>query len=122
MYAHQAQGASIRARAKYYIEGEHPTRLFCSLKKHNGVQKHIPKLIVDKDGSKNHITDQKSIENTIYDYYSDLFSSKPTEIETICDFFFENVESSSCPQLSTVQKEEMEGMLTIFELTKYVKK
>ena len=30
-----AQGAYIRARTKHKVDGERPTRLFCSLEKHN---------------------------------------------------------------------------------------
>ena len=89
--------------------GERPTKLFCSLEKHNGVQKHIPKLIVDKEGSRNHLMDQKSIEDAIYGYYKELFSSKPTEIESISNFL-EHVQGSNCPKLSASQKEQMEGM------------
>ena len=40
LYSYQAQGAYIRAKARYKIEGEKPSKLFCSLEKHNGMQKH----------------------------------------------------------------------------------
>ena len=50
VYDHKAQGAFIRVRAKYRIEGEKPTRLFCSLEKHNAMQKYIPQLKINKDG------------------------------------------------------------------------
>ena len=49
IYSYQAHGAYVRARAKYKCEGEKPTRLFCSLEKHNAVQKYIPKLVVEKE-------------------------------------------------------------------------
>ena len=63
IYTHQAYGAYVRARAKYKVEGEKPTKLFCSLEKHNSVQKYIPKLVIDKNGTSVTITDQKSIES-----------------------------------------------------------
>ena len=78
IYSYQAQGAYVRARSRYKIEGEKPTRLFCSLEKHNAVQKHIPKLIVEKNGQQKEITDQKEIEDEILLYYNDLFSYKDT--------------------------------------------
>ena len=78
LYAFQAQGAFIRARARYQIEGEKPSRLFCSLEKHNAIQKHIPKLVVEKNNQKVEIKDQKSIEGEIYNYYKDLFVKTPT--------------------------------------------
>ena len=66
IYAIQAQGAFIRARARYKIQGEKPSRLFCSLEKHNAIQKHIPKLIVDCNGQKQEITDQKGVAKETY--------------------------------------------------------
>ena len=69
IYAYQAQGAYIRARAKYDIEGEKPTKLFCSLEKHNRVQKHISKLIVENTTESSEIVTQESIENEICRYY-----------------------------------------------------
>ena len=121
LIAHQAQGAWIRARSKYYIEGERPTKLFCSLERHNGVQKHIPKLIVEEDGRKVQLEDQKSIEEEVLKYYSHLFTSKPTEIDSV-DTFLDGVSGANCPKLSSSQKEEMDGLLTTTELTKYLKK
>ena len=96
IYAFQAQGAYIRAKARYKIEGEKPSRLFCSLEKHNAVQKHIPKLIVEKNDKKIEVTDQISIENEIYDYYKKLFAHKSTENYDIENFVTPEV-SNSCP-------------------------
>ena len=121
IYAYQAQGAFVRARARYSVEGEKPSKLFCSLEKHNSVQKHISKLIVEKNNLKTEITEQKPIEDEIYDYYGDLFTEKPTEITAIENFLTpEMVES--CPKISENQKVKMEGLLSLDELTKYLKK
>ena len=62
IYEHQFQGAYVRARAKYKMEGEKPTRLFCSLEKHNAVQKYIPQLKVVKDNLEVTIKEQKEVE------------------------------------------------------------
>ena len=118
---YQAQGAMIRARARYAVEGEKPSKLFCSLEKHNAVQKHIPSLIIDQNGIKREINEQKMIENEIYKYYSDLFAQKPTEIENLSQFFPPEV-NQICPKLSQRQKDSMEGLLTLVELTNYIKK
>ena len=67
LIAYQAHGAWIRARAKYYIDGEKPSKLFCSLEKYNGVQKHIPKLQVVRNGAQQDLLDQTSIEDEILD-------------------------------------------------------
>ena len=121
IYAFQAQGAYIRAKARYKIEGEKPSRLFCSLEKHNAVQKHIPKLIVEKNDKKVEITDQISIENEIYNYYKDLFAQRSTENYNIDNFVAPEI-STSCPKLSEDQKNAMERIITPEELTKYLKK
>ena len=42
----------MRARAKYKLDGEKASRLFCSLEKYNGTQKYIPQLIVEENGIK----------------------------------------------------------------------
>ena len=44
LHAYQAQGTFIRARAKYQVDGEKPSKLFCSLEKHN-----VPHLKIEKD-------------------------------------------------------------------------
>ena len=62
---------------QYKNEGEKPTRLFCSLEKHNAVQKHIPKLLIEKNEINEEITDQKAIENEIFEYYKNLFAENP---------------------------------------------
>ena len=121
LYAFQAQGAFVRARARYQTEGEKPTRLFCSLEKHNAIQKHIPKLIVEKNNQKVEIKDQKSIEGEIYKYYEDLFSYKHTDSLNIESFLTPEV-SVSCPKLSDIQKNAMERIITVEELTKHLKK
>ena len=46
---HIAQGAYVRSRATYKVEGERPTKMFCELEKYNGVQKFVPQLIVEDE-------------------------------------------------------------------------
>ena len=41
IYSEEAKGAYIRARTKYKIDGERPTKLFCALEKYNGLQKYM---------------------------------------------------------------------------------
>ena len=119
--AYQAQGAFIRARAKYQVDGEKPSKLFCSLEKHNAVQKHIPQLKIVKDEKEIILTEQKSIENEIYRFYKDLFSEKKTEIPEIEQFLSPGI-SNSCPKLTDHQKQKMEGIIRMDELTQYLKK
>ena len=121
LYEYQAQGAFIRAKSRYKIEGEKPTKLFCALEKHNAVQKHIPKLKVTKDRKDVVITDQKSIENEIFEFYGDIFSRKECGIQSIHEFLSPII-AHSCPKISEDQKNQMEGLITSDELTKYLKK
>ena len=120
IYSFQAKGAFVRARARYNIEGERPSRLFCSLEKHNGEQKHIPKLVIEENNQKKEVVEQKEIEQEIYKYYRDLFSNKPVDDTSIQDFLSPEI-SVSCPKLSQAEKDTMEGLLTTEELTKYLK-
>ena len=123
IYAHQAHGAYVRARAKYKCEGEKPTKLFMSLEKHNSVQKYIPKLCIEKNGVKTTIYEQESIETETCDYYEDLFASKDIYLQNqTIEEFLGNESSNSCPKISQSQKVKMEGILTMEELVKYMKK
>ena len=73
IYNYQAQGAFIRSRASYKVEGERPTRMFCALEKYNGTQKYVPQLIVtDEDGTETVINDQKEVEEEIHNFYKKL--------------------------------------------------
>ena len=123
IHCYQAHGAFVRARAKYKCEGEKPTRLFCTLEKHNAVQKYIPKLQVEKEDKVEIITDQKDIEKETHKFYKDLFGNKDNfiDVNTIEDFL--GAESASrCPKLTEIQKHKMEGKIELQELTNYVKK
>ena len=121
IYTHQAQGAFVRARAQYKVEGEKPSKLFCAREKHNQVQKHIPQLKVKRNNQEIDLTDQKEIEDEVFHFYRNLFSEKSTEISEISQFLGP-LSSDSCPKLSEVQKRSMEGLLSLDELTKYIKK
>ena len=119
LYSYQANGAYVRARAKIKTEGERPTKLFCSLEKHNGVLRHIPKLIVDKEDTKVTITNQEDIEEETFKYYGKLFSCQDNGEDDIETFLNETCES--CPRITSNQKSKMEGLLTDQEITYYIK-
>ena len=44
----EAEGAAVRCRAKFQVDGERPTKFFCNLEKSNKAQKFIPSLFVEK--------------------------------------------------------------------------
>ena len=124
LYKYQAQGAYVRSRAKYKVEGEKPTRLFCSLEKYNGTQKYVPQIIIAGDNNTEvMVEDQKTIEKEIYKFYKDLFSCKDNfiEIDSIQTFLGpQGIENA--PTLSEGDKVAMEGKITVEEMTKYIKK
>ena len=103
------------------MEGEKPTRLFCALEKHNGSQKHVPKLNVEKNGRKEVIIEQEQIEEEIFNYYQNLFAEREVGDIEIEEFLLPEI-ADLCPKISEDQKEKMEGLLTTDELTKYLKK
>ena len=117
-----AEGAAVRSRAKYYTDGEKPSRLFCSLEKINGAQKFIPSLKIEvREGNRTkieEIKEQKEIEKEVRKFYD----NKDTNIrlDTIEEFLEEDI--NSLPKLSDTEKDSMEGLLTIEEATKYLKK
>ena len=61
---HTAQGAYVRSRATYKVEGERPTKMFCELEKYNGVQKFVPQFILENEeqGAET-IRNQKGVED-----------------------------------------------------------
>ena len=71
----EAEGAAVRARAKYKLDGEKASRLFCSLEKYNGTQKYIPQLIVEENGLKKTLTTQPEVESEAMTFYTNLFSN-----------------------------------------------
>ena len=68
----EAEGAAIRARSKYKLDGEKASKLFCSLEKYNGSQKFIPQLVKHINGSKVTLTKQSEVEGEIKHFYQKL--------------------------------------------------
>ena len=78
-----AEGAQLRAKTQWHVEGEKPSKFFCNLEKHNAVQKYIPELKVkDTDGKDKLVTDQKKVEQEIFDFYQTLYKSHEAELKT----------------------------------------
>ena len=122
IYEHQAQGAFVRARAKYKMEGEKPTRLFCSLEKHNAVQKYIPQLKVSKDGLEVTINEQKEVEGEIFKYYENLFSNKDDLLcEDSIEQFLGPEATISIPKINNFEQKNTD-LISCDELTQYLKR
>ena len=121
---YQANGAFVRSRASNKVEGEKPTKYFCSLEKYNAVQKYVPQLIIrDTDNNEKLINDQKLIETEISSFYRNLFQDKDSmiEIDSVEEFLGPQI-CHSLPKLSETQRSKMEGRITLTEMTNYLKK
>ena len=118
----EAEGAAVRARAKYAMDGERPTRLFCSLERYQGTQKFIPQLIKEVDGREILITEQSEIEPEIRDYYLNLFDCHDhvINIESVTEYLGPTAESF--PKLTNQEAASVEGILTLEEMSAFLKK
>ena len=120
---HEANGAFVRSRAQYKMDGEKPSKLFCSLEKHNGVQRYVPQLIVtQEDGRDVLINDQQEVETEICKFYKNLFSNKDNNLESQSIESFLGSGSNTIPKLSEDQKQKMEGKISLEEMSNYLKK
>ena len=121
-HKNEANGAAVRSRAKYYTDGEKPTRLFCSIEKQNGAQKFISSLIIKKNNVDLKIKSQKEVEDHVLGFYKDLYSDHEENrtINSIEDFLGNSI--TTLPKLSDTEKKSMEGDLTIKEATNYLKR
>ena len=117
---YEAEGAFVRSRIKYKLEGEKPSKFFCALEKHNGLQRYVPQLLVEKvDGTGNEvINEQVKIETEIQRYYKCLFSNKDNPDNISIESFL-GPSSISIPKLSESQKVEMEDKISLEEITRY---
>lgn len=106
------KGAVIRSRVTNLLEGEKPTKYFCSLETHNYLSKIIPKLETD-DGQI--ITDQHKILKASEKYYRNLYSNKDDPLAEIdLNEYLENV---NVPKLTDNESNQLEGKLTLMELS-----
>ena len=119
-----AQGAYVRSRATYKVEGERPTKMFCELEKYNGVQKFVPQLIVeDEEQGAKTVRNQKGVEYEILSFYRQLYKNKDEEIQlATIENFLGNNSYMKTTKLTESEKHSMEGEITVLELTNYLKK
>ena len=104
-------GSIIRSRIKWFEEGERCSRYFMSLEKRNIDSNSI--LLLRNDKNKN-ITNQQHIKKYVYNYYSDLYSSK--ECQELAGYFSD----LQLPKLSNDQADLCEGYLSESECKKVV--
>ena len=76
----KVKGAVIRSRATNLLEGEKPTKYFCSLETHNNLSKIIPRLETS-EGHK--LTDKKEILKEAESFYKNLYCNKDDPLSEI---------------------------------------
>ena len=69
----QNEGAKIRSRAKFFEEGEKPTRFFFSLESTRAAKNSIRSLY-DLNGTE--VNTQQEIEHALWNFYSKLYSAE----------------------------------------------
>ena len=110
-------GLMLRAHTQWLSEGEKPSKYFCSLEKHYYTEKTIRKLVKQNGQS---LTDQKEILEETRNFYANLFKNRVSDLNE------DNIELlnslSGLSKLSEKESNELEGTLTIDEISQALKK
>ena len=115
MYDKKVEGLIIHARARWHEHGEKNSKYFLNLEKRNHIKKHIRKLHISGVIS----TDPLSIMNAQKQFYTKLYSSSKTTLDTPdATLFFENPNLS---KLSNEASEKCEGKITMEECQNIIK-
>ena len=90
---HESEGAHIRAKQAWALQGEKPTRLMLAREKWRGEQKFMGKLVIDREGVQEQVTNQDDVEAEIRSFYKKLYSPKDivTGEEEILEFLGDSV-------------------------------
>lgn len=105
----QNEGAKIRSRAKFFEEGEKPTRFFFSLESTRAAKNSI-KSLYDLNGTE--VNTQQEIQHAHWNFYSKLYSAEQIDPQ-IQNEFMSNVPVS----LSDDEKSKCDLPLTLREIT-----
>ena len=108
----KVKGAVIRSRATNLLEGEKPTKYFCSLETHNYLSKIVPKLETS-DGKI--FTDQHAILKESENFYKKLYSNKDDTLSEIN--LREYLQNINLPKLTDNESNQLEGQITLSELS-----
>ena len=77
------EGSLCRARTKWQVDGEKPSKFFCNLEKYNALQKYIPELKVRNDNNEEvTVKDQKSVDRELLKFYQNLYRSQENKLQT----------------------------------------
>ena len=112
----QLQGHLIRSRSQWVIEGEKPTKYFCTLEHKNYTDKTIKCL-----KTKNHtvIRNQEEILHEVKNFYSHLFKSRDDTLDNLS--LTKLFKGQKITRLTEKETKDIEGHLTVEELTVVLK-
>ena len=118
----EAEAAECRARIRWKVDGEKPSKFFSNLEKFNALQKYIPELKVkNNEGVESLINGQENVDKELYRYYQNLYRSQESSLKTLTIDKFINEPSFTHPKLSENEAAKLEGFLTLKEATDYMK-
>ena len=106
-YDKKGEGAMFRSKLRWVEQGEKPTKYFFNLEAKNFVQKNIVELKIAENKT---VVQDAEILKQIENFYRDLFTSQFSSSGELFDNFVENV---VLPQLSEVDKNKLEGELSV---------
>ena len=107
----------LRARAQWLSEGEKPSKYFCSLEKHYYTEKTIRKLVKQNGQS---ITYQREILEETRNFYANLFKNRDSDLNEDNTELLNSL--SGLSKLNEKESNELEGTLTIDEISQALKK
>ena len=110
---YRTKGSILRARCRWYNEGEKNTKYFLNLEKRHFKQSAITQLKVDDE---NFVTTDKEILNQCEAFYGNLYSSKIDSPNGKYDHIF--FEASTVKNLNQLEQDSCEGLLTKTECLK----
>ena len=115
---YETEGAAIRSKAQYSLDGEKPNNFFCNLEKSNATTRYFSKLVTEDNETK---YEQKLIEAEILKYYKNLYENKDNCLseETIEQYLGDC--SENIPKINNDQRNACEGEITLEEMGNYLK-
>ena len=114
-YDKKGEGAISRSKLRWTEQGEKPTKYFFNLEAKNFTKKAIVELKISDNKT---VIKDGEILRQIEDFYRDLYTSQFSGSEELFDNFVGNV---VLPQLSEVDKNTLEGELTVKECRQILK-
>ena len=112
----KTEGTILRAKVRWYEQGEKSTKYFLNLEKRNYSKKVMKKLIVDG----NLIENPNDIRRAQKEFYENLYTSN-NDAGVTQNLENEFLKSESLPKLNDIDKEACEGLLSVEESYKALK-